>query len=368
MDTNIYYMRRSLVLAKKGIGFVNPNPLVGAVIVKDNKIIGEGWHEQYGGPHAEINALNNAAVDVSGACMYVTLEPCSHYGKTPPCAPAIIKSGIKKVVIAMEDPNPLVSGRGIKMLQDSGIEVITGILKEEYKKLNEIFIKYITTNLPFCLMKTAMTLDGKIATQGGDSKWITNEESRTYVHKLRHRFSSIMVGSGTIIQDNPSLNTRLTDRICSDPIRIIADTMARIPLESNVLNMKSSAGVILAATELAPAEKLKELKSKNVDIIITPLSNNHVDLNYLMKVLGEKKVDSVLIEGGSELNYSSLCSGIVDKVNAFIAPKIIGGCNAKTPVGGKGADFMKDAIKLDKMQIRQFGDDLMIEANIKKGV
>lgn len=363
---DIKYMKRALELAEKGAGHTNPNPLVGAVIVKDGKVIGEGYHQVYGSYHAEINAFKNASEDVKGATMYVTLEPCSHYGKTPPCANAIVEKGIKKVVVALEDPNPEVSGRGIKILRDNGIEVVTGVLQEESRKLNEIFLKYITTKLPFCILKTAMTLDGKIAASSGDSKWITNEESRRYVHKLRHRVSAIMVGIGTVIQDNPFLNTRLEEGESSDPIRIIVDTSAKIPLETNVLNIKSAARTIIATTEMAKKEKIKELESKGAEVIITPLKDNKVDLNYLMKALGERKIDSVFLEGGSELNYSALEAGIIDKVNAFIAPKLIGGKNAKTPVGGLGKDLMKDAVILKAIDIHRFEDDIMIEGYIRE--
>jgi diaminohydroxyphosphoribosylaminopyrimidine deaminase/5-amino-6-(5-phosphoribosylamino)uracil reductase len=364
LDTK--FMKRALDLARKGVGYTNPNPLVGAVIVKDGRIIGEGYHEIYGGPHAEINAFDNATEDVCGATIYVTLEPCSHFGKTPPCAEEIVRRGIKKVVIAMLDPNPLVAGKGIKILEDNGIEVITGVLQEESRNLNEIFLKYITTNLPFCMLKTAMTLDGKIATRTGDSQWITNEASRAYVHTLRHRFSAIMVGIGTVLQDNPYLNTRLPDCKCSDPIRIIVDTNAKIPLEANVLNGNSSAGTILATTELASKEKLTLLERKGISIITAPLNNNQVDLNFLIKTLGERKIDSVLLEGGSELNFSAINAGIVDKISAFIAPKLIGGNEAKTPVGGKGIALMKDAIHLYGIKTLRFGDDIMIEASIRK--
>lgn len=365
-DMNIKYMERALELAKKGAGYTNPNPLVGAVIVKDGKIIGEGYHEVYGSQHAEINAFNNAAEEVKGATMYVTLEPCSHYGNTSPCAIAIVEKGIKKVVLALEDPNPFVQGRGIKILRDNGIEVITGVLEEESRKLNEIFIKYITTTLPFCILKTAMTLDGKIATSTGDSKWITNEESRKYVHVLRHRVSAIMVGIGTVLADNPLLTTRLEDGKGSDPIRVIVDTKARIPIEANVLTVNSNARAILATTNLAPMKKLRELEDKGVEIIITPLTNNQVDLKYLMKALGERKIDSVLLEGGSELNYSAMEAEIVDKVNAFIAPKLIGGRDAKTPVGGLGRPFMKDAVVLREIEIHKFGDDIMVEGYLRE--
>lgn len=360
------YMKRALELAERGAGYTSPNPLVGAVIVKNGKIIGEGYHEVYGSCHAEINAFRNAVEDVRGAEMYVTLEPCSHYGKTPPCANAIVQKGIKKVIIALEDPNPQVSGRGIKILRDNGIEVVTGVLEEESRRLNEIFLKYITTGLPFCILKTAMTLDGKIAAKTGDSKWITNEESRKYVHKLRHRVSSIMVGVGTVIQDDPLLNTRLAEGKGRDPIRVIVDTRGRTPLGARVLNMESNSKTIIAATGLAPEERLGEFESKGAEIIITPLYEGRVDLKYLMKELGKRKIDSVLLEGGSELNYSAVEAGIIDKVNAFIAPKLIGGSSAKTPVGGLGRPLMKDAVLLKNIEISRFVDDIMIEGYIGK--
>lgn len=361
-------MTRALELAKKGVGYTNPNPLVGAVIVKDGKIIGEGYHQVYGSHHAEINAINSAIEDIKGATMYVTLEPCSHYGKTPPCAEAIVKSGIKKVVVGLKDPNPLVAGKGIKILQDNGIDVVVGVLEDEGRRLNEIFLKYITTNKPFCIMKTAMTLDGKIATKTGDSKWITEKLSREYVHKIRHRVSGIMVGIGTVLVDDPALTTRLD---CSkgnkDPIRIIVDSSGRIPLEAKVLNLKSSAKTIIATTEKINTDKVRALEEKGAEVIITPIRNNGVDLSFLMNILGDKKIDSILLEGGSRINYSALEAGIVDKVNAFIAPKIIGGDTAKTPVGGEGKKYMKEAISLRDIEIHRFGNDIMIEGYVMKG-
>ncbi|SKA74027.1 diaminohydroxyphosphoribosylaminopyrimidine deaminase [Clostridium sp. USBA 49] len=363
---DIKYMQRALELAKKGIGYTNPNPLVGAVIVKNGRIIGEGYHQIYGGNHAEINAFKNATEDVKGATMYVTLEPCSHYGKTPPCANAIVEKGIKKVIIGLIDPNPEVSGRGIKILKDNGIEVITGVLEEEGRKLNEIFLKYITTKQPFCIMKTAMTLDGKIATFTGDSKWITGKTSRNFVHQLRHRVAGIMVGVGTILKDDPMLTTRLENGEGSDCIRIIVDSNARIPIESKVLNINSKAKTIVAVTEKAENDKIEALKEKGAEIIITPSKNEKVDLVFLMKKLGERKIDSILLEGGSELNYSALESGIVDKINAFIAPKIIGGMKAKTPVGGKGRAFINEAISINKIDIKRFEDDILIEGYVQK--
>lgn len=361
-------MKRALELSKKGSGYTNPNPLVGAVIVKNGKIIGEGYHELYGSNHAEVNAFKNATENVIGATMYVTLEPCSHYGKTPPCANAIVEKGIKKVVICLKDPNPLVSGGGIKILEKNGIEVVTGLLEEEGRKLNEIFLKYITTKLPFCIMKTAMTLDGKIAAYTGDSKWITGEASRKYVHVLRHRVAGIMVGIGTILADDPMLTTRLEAEKGKDPVRIIADSSARIPLEAKVLNIKSEAKTIIAVTEKAPKDKVKILKEKGAEVITTPTKNQGIDLTYLMKELGEKRIDSVLLEGGSTLNYSSLNEGIVDKIITFIAPKIIGGSASKTPVGGQGKEFLRDAIKLKNIKIQNFDDDIMIEGYIRNEV
>ncbi len=362
----IKFMERALQLAERGMGYTNPNPLVGAVIVKEGKIIGEGYHEFFGGPHAEINAFKNAAEAVSGSTMYVTLEPCSHYGKTPPCAKTIVEKGIKKIVIAMKDPNPQVSGRGIKLLQDNGIEVITGILEERSRKLNEIYLKYITTGLPFCILKSAMTLDGKTAAVSGDSKWITNEESRQYVHRLRHRVSAVMAGIGTVIRDDPFLNTRLPDGNGRDPIRVIVDSSARIPLAANVLNLNSQTGTILATTELAEDGKLRELERKGTEIIITPPAGGRVDLKALMKALGERRIDSVLLEGGGELNYSAVEADIVDKINIFIAPKLIGGSKAGTPLGGEGRQYMKEAVILKELKTRIFGEDIMIEGYIKK--
>lgn len=356
-------MRRALELAKLGIGAVNPNPLVGAVIVKDGRIIGEGYHKAYGGPHAEVNAFNSTSEDVTGAHMYVTLEPCSHYGKTPPCAKAIVEKGIKKVTISMMDPNPIVSGKGIEILKNNGIEVQVGLLEQESKKLNEVFIKYITTQEPFCVMKTASTLDGKIAAVTGDSKWITNEKSREYVHYIRHRLSAIMVGVDTVIKDNPSLTTRLKDVNGRNPIRIIVDSSARIPLDSKVF--KEEGRTIIATTEKASKDKLNSIEKLGGEIIINPLKEGRVDLNSLMKKLGEKKIDSVLLEGGGTLNYSALKSGIVDKVMTFIAPKIIGGALAKTSVAGEGIELMKDAINLKDINISRFDDDILIEGYLK---
>lgn len=360
------FMERAIELARKGEGYTSPNPLVGAVIVKENRIIGEGYHEYFGGSHAEVNALKNAMESVNGATMYVTLEPCSHYGKTPPCANEIVKKGISRVIIGMKDPNPLVAGKGMNILEENGIEVELGVLEKEVKKLNEIFIKYITTKKPFCILKTAMTLDGKIATYTGDSRWITNEYSRQHVHELRHRVSSIMVGIGTVLADDPMLTTRLLERKGRDPIRIIIDTKGRIPLEAKALNLKSKAKTIIAVTEKVKKSKLIALKEKGAEVIITPLKNEKVDLKFLMEKIAAMGIDSILIEGGAGLNFSVLNEDIIDKVITFVAPKIIGGENAKTPVGGDGLALMQGAISLKDIRVKRFNDDIMIEGYIRR--
>lgn len=365
MEMHEYYMKKALELAKGGWGKTNPNPLVGAVILKDGQIIASGYHEKLGCAHAEVSAFNNAEHDVKGGTMYVTLEPCSHYGRTPPCARAIVEAGISKVVVAMEDPNPKVSGKGISMLRDAGIEVTTGVLEQEARKLNEIFIKYITSKKPFVIMKAAMTLDGKIASVCGDSKWISGESSRQQVHMIRDRVAAIMVGINTVLADNPSLTTRMGTKKGSDPVRIIVDSKGIIPIDSKVINVESPAGVILATTLLIDREKEKQLLDKGVRVLKLDGPDGHVDLTRLMDELYKLEIDSVLLEGGGGLNAAAINSEIVDKVMIFMAPKIIGGRDAKTPVEGDGIEFMKDAIKLHDLSISKFDEDMLIECYVK---
>lgn len=363
---DIKFMKRALQLAKKGEGFVNPNPMVGSVIVIDDEVVAEGWHEVYGGNHAEINALANAPKDLSKATMYVTLEPCSHYGKTPPCVDRIIESGIKKVVISMEDPNPLVSGNGIRLLRKAGIEVIENVLKEESQSLNEVFIKYISTKIPFVLMKTAMTLDGKIASKTGDSKWITSEESRKYVHSLRHKFKGIMVGIGTVIQDDPMLNIRHLEGDYVNPIRIVVDTNGRIPLNSKIIKSAKEIPVILAVSEGIEVDKEKSLKIHGVEIIKVPLLDNRLNLKYLLIELGKLGIDSILLEGGGNLNWGMLSENLVDKIEAFVGSKIIGGSESKTSVEGEGYLLMSQGINLEFLSNELLGKDILIKAKILK--
>ena len=357
------YMKRAIELAVLGTGFASPNPLVGAVIVKNDIIIGEGYHQKYGMPHAEINAFRDAdsrGNDVTGADLYVTLEPCSHYGKTPPCAAEVIKRGISRVFIGMKDPNPLVAGRGLFMLQEAGIEVICGIMEKECRKINEPFIKFITTKLPFVCMKAAMTLDGKIATHTGDSKWISSETSRKRVHQLRKKYMAIMVGCTTVITDNPELTCRLPEG-SKNPVRIIVDSKAASPEDSKVFQVAEDKKTILAVTEKAPADKIERLRNIGVEVLVLPEDDTgRVNLCALMKELGARKIDSVLLEGGGTLNFSALNAGIVDRVEMFIAPKIIGGEKAKTPVAGIGIDMMADAINLKEIETERIENDLLI--------
>ncbi len=359
--TDQEYMSLALTLAKKGTGFVNPNPLVGAIIVKDDKIIGQGWHEKFGGWHAERNALNHCSENPVGATMYVTLEPCCHYGKTPPCTEAIIENGIKKVVIGCLDPNSLVSGKGVTILQNTGIQIVSGILQEECKKLNEVFFHYIKTKKPFVVMKYAMTTDGKIATAAGQSKWITGEKARENVHQDRGRYSAIMVGVGTVIADNPSLTCRIdTGR---NPIRIICDTNLNTPPDSVVVTTANEVKTILA-TACNNSEKQKLYLTRGCEILMVSKKENHIDLNHLMQELGKRGIDSILLEGGATLNFSSLQSGIVNKVQTYIAPKLFGGEQSKTPVGGIGIRELSSCFTLKNQSIALFDEDILIESEV----
>lgn len=358
-------MRKAMGLAKKGLGWVNPNPMVGAVLVKDGKIIGEGYHEYFGGQHAEVNAINNSRESVEGATLYVTLEPCTHHGKTPPCAPFIVEKGIRSVVIGMADPNPKMKGTGIDFLSSKGIVVQSGVLKDEISRINEVFIKFITTGIPFCILKTAMTLDGKIATITNASRWISGEQSRKYVHELRQQVSGLLIGVDTVIYDDPLLNARRGKKKSKDPLKIIADTRCRIPLESKVLTHNPQL-TILATTELADKSKLREISRLGAQTMICPVKNNKVDLAFLVHSLGIMGIDSILIEGGSTLAFSALTDRIVDKVTSFISPKILGGKMSPTPVGGEGIKKMNQAIQVSDWKIRRSGEDILIEGYIRK--
>lgn len=357
-------MKLALKLAEKGRGRTSPNPMVGAVVVKDGNVIGRGFHEKIGTPHAEIMAINKATKSTKGATLYINLEPCNHQGRTPPCTDTIIKSGIKKVVVGVEDPNPVVSGRGIKKLKEAGIDVKLGVLEEESKKLNEAYIKYITTGKPFVILKVATSLDGKIATRNGESQWITGEVSRKTVHQLRNEVDAVLVGIGTVFMDNPRLSTRLNIPDSRDPLRIIVDSLLRIPSKANVFNNDSKEKTIIVTTQFAPADKIKLLEDK-AKVIVIKSKDRRVNLKGLLKKLGQMGVTSLMVEGGSEINFSILSEGLVDKVIFFIAPKIIGGRGAKSPVGGEGVAKLKDAVQLTDISIKRFEDDIMVEGYVK---
>ena len=357
-------MHEALRLARKGTGFTSPNPLVGAVIVKKGEIIGSGYHKKYGDLHAERNAFadcESRGIDCKGADLYVTLEPCCHHGKQPPCTEAIIANGIKRVFIGSSDPNPLVAGKGTQILRDNGIEVTEGILKDECDALNEIFFHYITTGLPFVTMKYAMTLDGKIACFTGESKWITGEAARARVMEERLRHSAIMVGVGTVLTDDPFLTCRLENG--RDPIRIICDSSLRTPLDCNIVKTARDVPTVIA-TVSENKEAAMRFEEAGCRVIRTSSDNGKVDLAELMKLLGSERLDSILLEGGGELNWSALKAGIVSKVQAYIAPKIFGG-SGKSPVAGLGVHTPAEAFMLGDSRIINIGGDFLIESRVK---
>lgn len=362
--TDEQYMLRAIELAKRGTGFVNPNPLVGAVIVKDGRVIGEGWHARYGEPHAERNALQNCTEDPRNAVMYVTLEPCCHHGKNPPCTEAVIASGISEVFVGSNDPNPLVAGKGIAQLRAAGIEVVTEFCKAECDAINRVFFHYITTKTPFCVMKTAMTADGKTATWAGLSKWISNEESRRHVHESRKRYAAIMVGIGTVLADDPTLNCRLENP--SHPVRIICDTNLQIPIDCKLVLTAKEIPTYVAASRI-DARKREFLENCGVHVLEIPSVDGHVDLRALMLKLGELGLDSVYIEGGAALHEAALRSGIVQQVHVYIAPKIFGGVSAKSAVGGLGVASPDEAYRLSRPNITRFGDDVLLEYDVEVG-
>lgn len=367
------FMRRAIELAKMGLGRTNPNPLVGAVIVKEGAVIGEGYHHVYGDLHAERDAIKNCKEkgnDPAGATIYVTLEPCSHFGKQPPCIHAVKEAGISKVVIGSRDPNPLVNGKGTRWLRENGIEVIEDFLREECDSLNEIFFHYINTKTPFVALKYAMTMDGKIATKTGESKWISGEKSREHAHSLRNKYTCIMAGIGTVLADDPMLNCRIAGG--RNPVRVICDSSLKIPLESNIVKTAKDIPTIVACTRIATvdskenadintstrADKIASLQKAGIEVFTT--DGDKVDLKALMAHLAEKKLDSVLIEGGGEINFSALNAGIVNKVYAYIAPQCFGGF-AKSPVGGTGIEKICDSFKFKVTDTKMIDGDVLVE-------
>lgn len=356
-------MARALQLALRGAGHTRPNPMVGAVLVKDGRIIGEGWHKQYGGPHAEVNAFASATEDPEGATLYVSLEPCSHYGKTPPCADLIIRKKVARVVAALEDPNPLVSGRGFRKLRANGIRVTVGVLAEEARHINDVFLTYVTRKRPFVLYKAAMSLDGKIACHTGESQWISSEKSREEVQRLRGILSGIMVGAGTVIADNPRLTCRMEEY--ENPARIIVDGKLRVPVESRIFH-EPGRNIILTTSETSP-EKKKALENLGVEMIEADSEEpGKVDLKSAMLALGIKGIDGILLEGGPTLAASALEAGIIDAIRFYIAQKIIGGREAPSPFAGTGVAHMNEVVPLTDAVYGTSGDDLWIQAYIQR--
>jgi diaminohydroxyphosphoribosylaminopyrimidine deaminase/5-amino-6-(5-phosphoribosylamino)uracil reductase len=358
-----FFMKKALALAKKGQGYTSPNPMVGAVIVKDGEVKGKGFHQSVGQAHAEVNAIEDAGTQAKGATLYVNLEPCNHTGKTPPCTRKILEAGIKRVVVAMEDPNTIAGG-GAVFLKRRGIEVLTGVCEDQARRLNEAFLKYVNTKGPFVIIKCAATLDGRIATRSGDSRWVTGEKARRYVHRLRHAVDAILVGIGTIHADNPSLTTRLDSIKGVDPVRIVLDTHLSISPDARILKLDSNSDTILITGKAVSEAKKKRVVKKGVRQIVQPLKNGKIDMKPLMVQLGSMGITSLLVEGGSRVIASALRSGIVDKALFFYAPKILGGDDGIPICRGPGPQLMKDCIQAKNIRVQRFDDDVMIEAYI----
>lgn len=360
-QTDKHYMTLALELAARGTGWTAPNPMVGAVIVKDGEIIGRGWHQKYGGLHAEREALADCSVSPAGATLYVTLEPCCHHGKQPPCTEAILAAGIRRVVVGAGDPNPLVAGKGIRILREHGVEVTEHVLEEECVRLNPVFFHYIQTRTPYVVLKYAMTMDGKIATRTGASQWITGETARQHVQLQRHKYRAIMAGIGTVLADDPLLTCRLPE--CRTPVRVICDSALRIPMESRIVHTAKEVPTLLAACRPDP-ERVAALTAAGCEVLTLPEEDSHVSLPALMAALADRSIDSVLLEGGGALNWSALRSGIVQRVQAYVAPKLFGGAAAKSPVGGKGVSLPEDAFRLTNSTVTRLGEDFLIESEV----
>lgn len=379
--TDEKWMQRAIDLAEKGKGLVHPNPMVGAVLVKDEQIIGQGHHPYYGGPHGEVMALRDCEQrgnNPFGATVYVTLEPCCHFGKTPPCTEALIQAGVSRVVVAVKDPNPLVGGKGIKRLREAGIQVDVGTLRENCLEQNAIFFHFIQHQRPYVILKSASSLDGKIATKKGDSQWITSETSRRHAHGVRSQMGAIMVGIGTVLADDPLLTCRVENQgedssLQTPPyekrslIRMVVDSQLQIPLDSKLVKSAKEVPLWIVCGQGVKPKIQSELKKLGAVLLEQPLDDlGHVDLSNLMSVLGSHRIDSLLIEGGGSLNDSALRRGIVNEVNFYIAPLIIGGAGAKTGVAGLGIEMLSEATELENMEIIPLGRDFLIKGKVRK--
>lgn len=356
-----YYMGIALHLARSVKGQTSPNPPVGALVVKDAIVYGVGAHLKTGGPHAEVHALEMAGQNARGATIYVTLEPCNHIGKTPPCAQLIIDSGIKRAVIAIEDPNEKVAGKGIEMLQKAGIKVEVGVLKQEAAEINDVFFHYIQSGRPYVTMKIGVSLDGKIASASGESKWITGEEARADVHTYRHKHDAILVGVNTVLVDNPQLTTRLPhDRRGKNPIRIILDTHLRTPLDANVVT-DGLADTVIVVGNSVPQEKISLYTAHDL-VEVVQLETATIIIEDVLDLLGKREITSLFVEGGATINDSFLRSGLINEFILYVAPKLIGGAKAPTPIGGEGIHLLSEALQLEISSVEQIGTDVKIVA------
>lgn len=361
-EDDVRFMREALNLAKSAEGRTTPDPMVGAVLVKGGRIISMGYHGEVATPHAEAWAIQKAGEETNGSTLYVNLEPCAHYGNNPPCSNLIVNAGVKEVVIAMKDPNPLVNGRGLAILKKAGVKVREGLLEDEARQLNEVFIKYITKKMPFVLMKSAITLDGKIATRTGASRWVAGAASLRFAHHLRNLYDAILVGVGTVLIDNPKLNVRLVKKV-KDPVRIVLDSYARTPFLAKVL----SRGIrtIIVVGPKAPKKKIAALKLRGAEILTIAAPEGKIDLKELIRKLGKMGITSVLVEGGGEVNASFLAAGLVDKAIFTIAPKIFGGKDAKTCVEGRGVARPSQARWLKKIHLERLEEDIIVSGYFK---
>jgi diaminohydroxyphosphoribosylaminopyrimidine deaminase/5-amino-6-(5-phosphoribosylamino)uracil reductase len=361
-NTDVKFMKEALRQARKGLGRTSPNPAVGAVIVRKGKIVAKGYHRKAGLPHAEVEVLSALGRKAPGATLYVTLEPCNHYGRTPPCTEAILESGLKRVVVGMRDPNPDVRGGGCEYLKEKGLSVTTGVLEPECRKLNEAFLKFVTTGRPFVMVKSALTMDGWTGTAKGHSKWITNEKSRKFVHRLRDRVDAVLVGIGTVILDDPLLTARLGKFRGQDPLRVVVDTHLRIPAKARVLNHDSSADTIVVAGSEISSKDLKQFQKKGVSVITCPVKSGRIDLVSLMGILGERFITSLLVEGGASIIGSMLREKLIDKFFIFKAPRILGGQDGIPMAAGRGPDKIDQCLSLKNLEVRRFGGDTLFTA------
>lgn len=361
-----HYMREALTLAAQARGRTSPNPMVGSVVVKDGQVVGRGYHVKAGLRHGEVAALEDAGPHAQGATLYVNLEPCCHYGRTPPCTKTVIAVGVRRVVAAVRDPNPLVSGKGLEELRRAGVEVKVGVLEEEATHLNEMYFKYITTKRPFVLLKVAASLDGKIATVTGESRWITNERSRELVHHLRDEVDAVMVGINTVLRDDPLLTTRLPGGAGKDPIRIVVDSHLRTPPTARMLMSSSSACTIIATTSQAADERRVQLEARGARVLVVEGTEPRVPLRALMDQLGSLQITSLLLEGGGEVHEAALRADIVDKVMFFLAPKLLGGRAAPPAIGGQGVAQLTQAVTLERVRVQMLDDDLLVEGYVRR--